>query len=107
MEEIKMLIGSNDQKLKLREQRFIQEVNTAYEKAVEKSIREFKKLEKLSVDTKLNSREVKLIVARALAVFQAEFEVLSEPLKEAMVESYEEGLSETGQILAALDRSKE
>lgn len=102
-----MLIGSNDQKLKLREQRFIQEVNTAYEKAVEKSIREFKKLEKLSSDSKIESREVKLILARALAVFQAEFAVLSEPLQEVMEESYEEGLNETGQILAAADRSKD
>lgn len=101
MEEIKRVIEANDQKLKLREQRLIQEMNTAYERAIEEATREFRKLEKLSPGANLSDETVKRILAKVLGAFQAEFEVLVEPLQEAMKESYGEGLSETGKILEA------
>ena len=106
MEEVRRLIESDDQKLKLREQKLIQKINVAYEKAVKEAMKEFKYLEKLNPDITPTHVQVKKILAKALVAFQKEYESLVEPIREAMKESYEDGLGETGQILAVLDRKK-
>jgi len=102
--EVRDLISGNDQKLKIREEKLTLEIDTIYEQAVKKAMNEFRKLEKLDTSTKLNSKEVKLIFAKALVEFQKSFKVLSEPIKEAMEDSYKEGLRETGKILEMRER---
>jgi len=104
--ELKNLIGSNDQKLKLREQKLTKEIDAAYEKAVLAATREFKRLEELNPDTPLSSESVKRIMAKTWKAFEEEFNVLVKPVREAMIESYEEGLSETGKILELANEGK-
>lgn len=103
---LKDLIGSNDQKLKLREQKLSKEVDAAYEKAVLAATREFRKLEELDPNTPLSSEKVKRIMAKTWKAFENEFKVLSKPVKEAMLESYDDGLFETGKILEMQNEGK-
>ncbi len=104
VEELRRIIESNDQKLKVREQKLIRDIDIAYEKAVKEAIKEFKYLEKLNPDVKPSNSQVKKILIKALNAFQEEYNSLIEPIKKAMEESYGDGLSEAGQILTSLER---
>jgi acyl-CoA reductase-like NAD-dependent aldehyde dehydrogenase len=102
MADIGKLIEQNDDNLKVRENELINKVNIAYEKAIKEAFKEFKYLEKLNPNIKPSKEQVRKILKRTMAAFSEEMEKLIEPISKATQESYQEGLSETEQILKEL-----
>ena len=98
---LKILIEQNDTKLKNKEDQLIVEVNQAYKKAITKATEEFKALEKVSSDTKVNSEEVKKILARMIGSFRAEFEVIISPFQKELENCYDEALEESALLVAS------
>jgi TRAP-type C4-dicarboxylate transport system substrate-binding protein len=93
--EVQTLIEMNDTKLKNREDRLLQEVNQVYDKAVEKATEKLKELN----SEELTRESVKRVLEEVSVSFSLEFEKLAEPFRKAILESYDEGLKETGNIL--------
>jgi protoporphyrinogen oxidase len=93
------LIEQNDDKLKVREDKLIERINLAYEKAIKEAIKEFKHLEK--IDQKPSRVQVANILKKTMNAFSEEMEKLVDPITKATIESYDEGLNETGQIVKA------
>lgn len=71
-----------------------------YDEAVAKASEKLKELKPEEV-TRESARRV---LDEISASFSAEFEKLSEPFRKAMIESYEEGLKETGIILSKREK---
>ncbi len=51
----------------------------------------------------INKENVKKILEDVTLAFDEEFDKLAEPVRKAMLESYDEGLKETGAILSELN----
>ena len=107
MVDIRKVIENNDQAIRLREDALVDRVNRAYDRAIAAAIKEFKGLESISENKKVSSQEVKRILDKTLKAFRSEFEVLVSPIQKATLESYEEGLRETSEIVAELKTGKE
>jgi membrane-associated HD superfamily phosphohydrolase len=105
-EEILKLIKRNDEAIKQRENTLTDKVEEAYNRAIAAAIKEFKELENISENKKVSSQEVKRILDKTLKAFGEEFQLLVKPIQEATIESYEEGMSETGQILKVLNKEE-
>jgi len=101
MADIVKLIEKNDDKLKVREDKLIEQINTAYESAIKEAIKEFKYLEKLNANITPSRAQVANILKKTMTAFSEEMEKLVDPITKATQESYDEGLHETGQIVKA------
>jgi predicted transcriptional regulator len=99
--DIVKLIEKNDDKLKVRENKLIEQINTTYERAIKEAIKEFKYLEKLNPNIKPSKAQVANILKKTMSAFSEEMEKLVDPITKTTQESYDEGLSETGQIVKA------
>lgn len=67
-----------------------------YDEAVAKASEKLKELKPEEV----TRESVKWVLDEVSASFSTEFEKLAEPFRKAMIESYDEGLKETGIILS-------
>src|SRR4030042_2217757 len=93
--DIQTLVKMNDSKLKKREDQLMQEVNRAYDEAVAKATKELIGLDKENI----NRQELRNILTKSAEAFKERYNELVEIFKKEILESYEEGLKETGQIL--------
>jgi len=66
-----------------------------YDEAVAKASEKLKELKPEEV----TKESVKKVLDEVSASFSSEFEKLAEPFRQAMIESYDEGIKETGIIL--------
>lgn len=101
---LKNLIEENDKELKETEDKLVEKVNIAYEKAIKGAIKEFKELEKLDPKYKVSSSEVQEILEKTIKAFKGEFETIVGPYREELVNNYERSLSEASIFLAAVDK---
>ena len=93
--DIQTLVKMNDSKLKKRQDQLMQEVNRAYDEAVAKATKELIGLDKENI----NRQELRNILTKSAEAFKERYNELVEIFKKEILESYEEGLKETGQIL--------
>lgn len=99
MKNLINIIKNNDSKISNDENDLINLINSHYESAVHKAELEFEKL--ISENGNLNSRRVKQIIKNTMKEFESEFSKIKDPITESMKKSYEDGLEETAEILAA------
>jgi RNAse (barnase) inhibitor barstar len=93
------IIQSNDEKLRKREDALIQVMDEVYDSAIKNLIGKFKKLEKVSPDTKVSNQHVQKILDEVAEEFSGKFKALVDPVRKAMLDSYVEGLTETTEFL--------
>ncbi len=103
LELLKQLISQNDTRLKKAEDKLTKQVDQIYNRAVVRATEEFKALEKLSPDAKVDSKEVRAIVQRAIKAYDEEFEKLVKPFEEEISKCYDESLEETSLLIGATE----
>jgi len=106
LEALKKLIGENDAKLTTLENQLVDEINEVYDAAIKAAIVKFKSLEKMPDSKKVSSDDVQHILNETMTAFSKRFNKLVNPIKEAMLVCYEQGLKETARILAQTDFEK-
>ncbi len=93
------IVKKNDEELRKREDALMATIDTVYEMAIKNLINKFKELEALSPDTKVSNEKVRELVDQIGKEFAEKYQVLVEPLRKAMYESYVEGMNETVEFL--------
>ncbi len=101
------IVKKNDEELRKREDALITTVDAVYEMAIKNLIKRFKELEELSPDTKVSNEKVRELVDQIGREFGEKYQVLVEPLRKAMYESYIEGMNETVEFLKQASKELE
>jgi hypothetical protein len=104
--ELASLFGTNDRNLTMVENDLIEKINLAYDKALKPAIKEFKELEKMDGGKEADRKAVQKILDKTLAAFREEYSKLIEPIQDATVKAYLDGLAETKDILKILGEGK-
>jgi hypothetical protein len=105
LELLKQLVGQNDTRLKKAEDKLTKEVDQIYKRAVAKATEEFRALEKVSPDAKVDSKEVRAIIQRAMKAYDKEFEQLAGLFQAEITKCYDESLEETSLLIGANEMS--
>jgi hypothetical protein len=96
---IREVIEQVDNIISNEEEILIRLANERYDLALKAAVKEFKAMEKLGPDEKMDGEAVQKIIGKALDAFNQEFDRLTEPIQKATLRCYDLGLKETGQII--------